>query len=115
MSCLLDVSHNTAHCTGRWLYVLSPGQGGQSQHHTLYGEVVVCPVSWTISSLYCCYGGMDKEDDIVCCGCLQQERMDIEERYSTLQEEVAGKTKKLKKVWTMLMQAKSEVSGCCTL
>ena len=40
---------------------------------------------------------------------LQQERLDIEEKYSTLQEEVAGKTKKLKKVWTMLMQAKSEV------
>ena len=39
----------------------------------------------------------------------QQERLDIEEKYSTLQEEVAGKTKKLKKVWTMLMQAKSEV------
>ena len=40
---------------------------------------------------------------------MQQERLDIEEKYSTLQEEVAGKTKKLKKVWTMLMQAKSEV------
>lgn len=40
----------------------------------------------------------------------QQERLDIEEKYSSLQEEVAGKTKKLKKVWTMLMQAKSEVS-----
>ena len=40
----------------------------------------------------------------------EQERMDIEEKYSNLQEEVNGKTKKLKKVWTMLMQAKSEVS-----
>ena len=39
----------------------------------------------------------------------QQERLDIEEKYSNLQEEKAGKTKKLKKVWTMLMQAKSEV------
>ena len=39
----------------------------------------------------------------------QQERLDIEEMYSSLQEEVNGKTKKLKKVWTMLMQAKSEV------
>jgi len=41
---------------------------------------------------------------------VQQERLDIEEKYSSLQEEVAGKTKKLKKVWTMYMQAKSEVS-----
>jgi len=40
---------------------------------------------------------------------VQQERLDIEEKYSSLQEEVAGKTKKLKKVWTMYMQAKSEV------
>ena len=40
----------------------------------------------------------------------EQERLDIEEKYSNLQEEVNGKTKKLKKVWTMLMQAKSEVS-----
>ena len=42
---------------------------------------------------------------------LQQEQVDIEEKYSSLQEEIQGKTKKLKKVWTMLMQAKSEVSG----
>ena len=41
---------------------------------------------------------------------LQQERLDIEEKYTSLQEEIQGKTKKLKKVWTMLMQAKSEVS-----
>ena len=41
----------------------------------------------------------------------EQVRLDIEEKYSNLQEEVAGKTKKLKKVWTMLMQAKSEVSN----
>ncbi|CAD5114844.1 DgyrCDS3880 [Dimorphilus gyrociliatus] len=39
----------------------------------------------------------------------EQERLDIEEKYSSLQEEAAGKTKKLKKVWTMLMTAKSEV------
>ena len=39
----------------------------------------------------------------------EQERMDIEEKYSSLQDEAHGKTKKLKKVWTMLMQAKSEV------
>ena len=44
------------------------------------------------------------------CTVLQQERVDIEEKYSSLQDEVAGKTKKLKRVWTMLMQAKSEVS-----
>eukprot|EP00057_Strongylocentrotus_purpuratus_P018079 XP_011672553.1 PREDICTED: kinesin-II 85 kDa subunit-like [Strongylocentrotus purpuratus] len=40
----------------------------------------------------------------------EQERMDIEEKYSSLQDEAHGKTKKLKKVWTMLMQAKSEVA-----
>ncbi|CAH1778129.1 unnamed protein product [Owenia fusiformis] len=40
----------------------------------------------------------------------EQEKIEIEEKYSTLQEEVAGKTKKLKKVWTMLMQAKSEIA-----
>lgn len=39
----------------------------------------------------------------------QQERIDIEEKYASLQEEAAGKTKKLKKVWSMLMSAKSEV------
>lgn len=41
---------------------------------------------------------------------MQQERLDIEEKYTSLQEEAQGKTKKLKKVWTMLMAAKSEVS-----
>uniref|UniRef100_A0A8C7ZLK9 Kinesin-like protein n=1 Tax=Oryzias sinensis TaxID=183150 RepID=A0A8C7ZLK9_9TELE len=40
----------------------------------------------------------------------EQERLDIEEKYTSLQEEAQGKTKKLKKVWTMLMAAKSEVS-----
>jgi kinesin family protein 3/17 len=40
---------------------------------------------------------------------LQAERLDIEEKYTSLQEEAQGKTKKLKKVWTMLMAAKSEV------
>ena len=55
----------------------------------------------------------DNEDDTVCILCfLQQERIDIEEKYANLQEEAAGKTKKLKKVWSMLMSAKSEV---CTL
>lgn len=40
----------------------------------------------------------------------EAERIDLEERYSTLQEEAAGKTRKLKKVWTLLMAAKSELS-----
>merc|ERR1719383_673311 len=40
----------------------------------------------------------------------EAERLDIEEKYSTLQEEAAGKTKKLKKVWTMYMAAKSEMA-----
>ena len=39
----------------------------------------------------------------------QAEKVDIEEKYANLKEEAAGKTKKLKKVWTMLMSAKSEV------
>lgn len=43
----------------------------------------------------------------------QQERLDIEEKYTSLQEEAQGKTKKLKKVWTMLMAAKSEVNLIC--
>ena len=33
----------------------------------------------------------------------------MEERYSSLQEEVQGKTRKLRKVWTLLHSAKSEV------
>lgn len=45
----------------------------------------------------------------------QQERLDIEEKYTSLQEEAQGKTKKLKKVWTMLMAAKSEVSTTMTM
>lgn len=40
----------------------------------------------------------------------EQERLDIEEKYTNLQEEAQGKTKKLKKVWTMLMAAKSEMA-----
>jgi len=40
----------------------------------------------------------------------EQERVDIEEKYANLQEEAAGKTKKLKKVWSMLMSAKSEMA-----
>ena len=38
----------------------------------------------------------------------EAERLDIEEKYSTLQEEVAGKTRKLKKVWSMLTAAKGK-------
>lgn len=40
---------------------------------------------------------------------VQAERIDLEERYTSLQEEAAGKTRKLKKVWTLLMAAKSEL------
>ncbi|XP_072040133.1 kinesin-II 85 kDa subunit-like [Amphiura filiformis] len=40
----------------------------------------------------------------------EAERIDIEEKYANLQEEAVGKTKKLKKVWSMLMSAKSEVA-----
>ncbi|XP_076059316.1 kinesin-like protein 64D isoform X2 [Oratosquilla oratoria] len=39
----------------------------------------------------------------------EAERIDMEERYTSLQEEAAGKTRKLKKVWTLLMAAKSEL------
>jgi len=39
----------------------------------------------------------------------QAERIDLEERYSSLQEEVQGKTRKLRKVWNLLHSAKSEV------
>ncbi|XP_041703303.1 kinesin-like protein KIF3A isoform X1 [Coregonus clupeaformis] len=40
----------------------------------------------------------------------EAERLDVEEKYTSLQEEAQGKTKKLKKVWTMLMAAKSEMA-----
>uniref|UniRef100_A0A915D0Q4 Kinesin-like protein n=1 Tax=Ditylenchus dipsaci TaxID=166011 RepID=A0A915D0Q4_9BILA len=39
----------------------------------------------------------------------QAERLDIEERYHSLHDEVVGKTRKLKKVWQAYMQAKSEL------
>ncbi|GLG98494.1 hypothetical protein R5R35_011422 [Gryllus longicercus] len=39
----------------------------------------------------------------------EAELVDIEERYSTLQEEATGKTKKLKKVFAMLLAAKAEL------
>eukprot|EP00794_Sanderia_malayensis_P007023 gene7023-7811_t len=40
----------------------------------------------------------------------EAEKIDIEEKYANLKEEAAGKSKKLKKVWNMLMAAKSEVA-----
>ncbi|XP_046821522.1 kinesin-like protein KIF3A [Vespa velutina] len=40
----------------------------------------------------------------------EAERIDIEEKYSSLQEEAAGKTKKLTRVYTMLMSVKAELS-----
>ncbi|XP_046644917.1 kinesin-like protein KIF3A [Daphnia pulicaria] len=39
----------------------------------------------------------------------EAERIDMEERYSSLQEEVQGKTRKLRKVWTLLHSSKSEI------
>lgn len=39
----------------------------------------------------------------------EAERIDMEERYSSLQEEVQGKTRKLRKVWTLLHTSKSEM------
>ena len=40
----------------------------------------------------------------------QQERLDIEEKYTSLQDAATGKTHKLNRVWTLLMQSKSEAS-----
>lgn len=40
---------------------------------------------------------------------MQAERIDIEERYSSLQEEAAGLTRKLKKVAALLLSAKEEL------
>ncbi|KAG8155926.1 hypothetical protein JTE90_002834 [Oedothorax gibbosus] len=40
----------------------------------------------------------------------ESERLNIEEKYSSLQEEAAGKTKKLKKVWQLLLGAKNELN-----
>lgn len=39
----------------------------------------------------------------------EAERIDMEERYSSLQEEVQGKTRKLRKVWMLLHSSKSEI------
>uniref|UniRef100_H3D1A4 Uncharacterized protein n=1 Tax=Tetraodon nigroviridis TaxID=99883 RepID=H3D1A4_TETNG len=40
----------------------------------------------------------------------EQERLDIEEKYTDLREAAQGKTKKLKKVWGMLRAAESEMA-----
>lgn len=40
----------------------------------------------------------------------EAERIDIEERYSSLQEECIGKTKKLQRVMQMLMSSKAELA-----
>ena len=40
----------------------------------------------------------------------EAEKLDVEEKYASLQDEAAGKSRKLKKVWTMLQSAKSELS-----
>lgn len=40
----------------------------------------------------------------------EAQRIDFEERYSSLQEEAVGKTKKLKKLTTMIMSAKTELA-----
>lgn len=37
-------------------------------------------------------------------------RIDLEEKYNTLAEEAHGKTKKIKKIWSMLNAAKSELA-----
>ena len=39
----------------------------------------------------------------------EAEKLDIEERYANLQEEAAGKTKRLKEVWKQFQQTKEEV------
>lgn len=40
----------------------------------------------------------------------QAERLDIEERYSDLQEEAAGKSRKLRKVWSLRQAAEAEIT-----
>lgn len=37
-------------------------------------------------------------------------RIDLEEKYNNLAEEAHGKTKKIKKVWSMLNAAKNELA-----
>ena len=40
----------------------------------------------------------------------EAEKLNIEEKYATLQEEAVGKTKILKEVWKQFQQTKEEVS-----
>ncbi|KAI6658498.1 Kinesin-like protein KIF3A isoform X3 [Oopsacas minuta] len=40
----------------------------------------------------------------------EAEKLDIEEKYASLQEEADGKTKKLKKLWKMIVTAKQELA-----
>ena len=40
----------------------------------------------------------------------QAERLDFEEKYASLQEEAEGKTRKLKKLWNMVLSVKQELS-----
>ena len=47
---------------------------------------------------------------LTCPSVAQQERLDIEEKYTSLQDAATGKTHKLNRVWTLLMQSKSEAS-----
>lgn len=40
----------------------------------------------------------------------EAERLDIEEKYNSLQDEVAGRTRRLKKVWVQYVQAKADLA-----
>ena len=44
----------------------------------------------------------------------QAERLDIEEKYASLQEEAVGKTKNIKTLWKMLLYSKQELSDLKT-
>lgn len=44
------------------------------------------------------------------CECLQAERLDLEERYSSLQEESSAKARKLKRAVQLLNSAKTELA-----
>ena len=41
----------------------------------------------------------------------EAERVDMEERYASLQEEAQAKTRRLKEAWRQFQQAKEEVGG----
>ena len=42
----------------------------------------------------------------------EAEKVDIEEKYASLQEEAAAKTARLKDVWKQFQKAKKEVCTC---